>query len=468
VGQLAFYLQDEIDVTDRFKLTLGLRMDMPLYFDTDEKAQENIDRNCCYDPTIPYTDEDGNTVFFDHTELPEQTPLFSPRVGFNYDIKGDQSTILRGGTGLFTGRFPFVWVGNQIANPNSFFYTVTRPDFQFPQVWRTNLGLDHAMGNGWTFSTDLIYTEDVNAMMVRNYGLRTPTGSLSNTPDLRPVYTADDRGNNAYVFTNADVGYSFNATFQIRKQWENGWFASLGYNFLDAKDASSIEAEISSDAYERNPAFGNTNIARQTPSLYGNRHRFVGSVHRKFEYGGNWATTIAAFFQYVEGGRFTYTYSGDINNDASGLNDLIYIPTSGDLNNMTFEGDEAAQAAQRVALNRFIEQDDYLRTRRGGYAEKYDILSPWYSNWDVRLLQDYILPNDNVVQFSVDVLNIGNMINSDWGVRQLPTNTQPIGVSVNDEGTPVYSFDTNLTSTFVNDFSLLSRWQLQVGLRYIF
>jgi hypothetical protein len=467
VGQFAVYLQDEIALTDRFNLTLGLRVDMPLYFDTPEKAQENIDRNCCHVEGVPYYDENGNEIIFDHTEFPAEDPLFSPRLGFNYDINGDQSTILRGGTGLFTGRFPFVWVGNQVANPNIFFYTVTRPDFKFPQVWRSNLGFDHRMDNGWSFATDIIYTEDVNAMMVRNYGLQAPTGSLSG-PDYRSVYDTTNVSNFAYVFTNTDVGYSFNATFQIRKAWENGWFASLGYNFLDAKDASSIEAEISSDAYERNPAFGNVNIARETPSLYGNRHRFVGTISRKFEYGGNWSTSVAAFFQYVQGGRFTYTYSGDINNDGSGLNDLIYIPTSGELGQMQFEGDEAAQRAQRVALNNFIEQDDYLRTRRGGYAEKYDILSPWYSNWDVRLLQDYTLANNNVVQFSVDVLNIGNMLNSDWGVRQMPTNTQPIGVRIADDGTPVYNFDTDLTSTFNNDFSLLSRWQLQLGLRYIF
>ena len=118
-------------------------------------------------------------------------------------------------------------------------------------------------------------------------------------------------------------------------------------------------------------------------------------------------------------------------------------------------------------MEAFIQQDEYLNENRGGYAEKYDILSPWYSRWDVRVLQDYILPNQNVVQVSLDMLNIGNFINSDWGVRQFPTNTQPIGVNVAD-GVPTYSFDTNLQNTFTNDFSLASRWQLQLGLRYIF
>jgi len=468
VGQFAFYLQDEIDLTDQFKLTLGLRMDMPLYFNTEEKIKENIARQCCYDPSIEYYNTEGEAVTFDHTVLPSTTPLFSPRVGFNYDLTGNQTTILRGGSGLFTGRFPFVWLGNQVANPNFFFYTITEPDFQFPQVWRSNLGVDKKF-NDWTVSADLVYTKDINAMMVRNYGLRPPSGQLTGV-DNREIYLPGDRATvfggptNAYVFSNTDEGYSFNATLQIRKNWHNGWFTSLGYNFLDAKDASSIEAEISSDAYERNPAIGNVNQARLTPSLYGNRHRVVGSAHKRFEYGGKWATTVAAFFEYAQGGRFSYTYSGDINNDASGFNDLIYIPTTTEISQMGFNGDAPAQ---RLALERFIQQDDYLNANRGKYAEKYAILSPWYSRWDVRVLQDYKLPNDNVVQFSLDMLNMGNLINIGWGVRQFPTNTQPLGVSVTD-GVPTYSFDTNLQNTFTNDFSLGSRWQLQMGLRYIF
>jgi hypothetical protein len=135
MGQLAFFAQDEWAVSDQFTLTLGLRTDIPLYFDTEDKIQENIDRNCCYDPSIVYSDEGGADVTFDHTVLPESKPLFSPRLGFNVDLHGDQTSQLRGGTGLFTGRFPFVWIGNQVANPNSFFYCVTDPDFKYPQVW---------------------------------------------------------------------------------------------------------------------------------------------------------------------------------------------------------------------------------------------------------------------------------------------------------------------------------------------
>ena len=472
VGQLAFYLQDEWALSNEFTLTAGIRMDMPLYFNTADSIIPN--------EPITYFDEEGNPVVFDNRVLPKQTPLWSPRLGFNYDVKGDGTAQVRGGTGLFSGRLPFVWIGNHVANPFWFFFNVTEENFQFPQVWRSNLGYDQQLGDGWVLSTDLIYTKDINGMMVRNYGRSLPTGTLQGV-DNRELYQFQDRAIyeglgfpldvNAYVFTNTDIGYSFNGSIQLRKYWGENAFVSLAYNYLDSRDASSIEAEISSDAYERNPALGHVNEAVLAPSLYGNRHRILGSGYKRFEY-GNMATTVSVFFEYVEGNRFSYTYSGDINFDGSGLNDLIYIPTDGEIDQMQFSGEAEEQAAQAAAMKDYLAQDAYLSERRGEYAGKYEILSPWYNRWDLRVLQDYNFQTgdrSHTVQLSVDILNVGNLINSNWGVRQIPINTQPIGVSVDpDTYVPTYSFDTNLSQTFADDFSLLSRWQMQLGLRYIF
>ncbi len=476
LGQWAFYVQDEWSVSDNLTVTLGLRADKPLYFDTKDKIQENIARNCCYDPKITYYDENGVETKFDHTVLPEQKPLISPRLGFNYDLHGDQTAQLRGGTGLFTGRFPFVWIGNQVANPNFFFYVTTAPDFKFPQVWRSNLGYDRKMGNGWTITWDLIYTKDINAMMVRNYGLKLPTGKLTGI-DKRPIYTAKDRAQvfgaatNAYVFTNTGLGRIWNTTLQLEKTFASGMKVTLGYNYLDAQDAASIDAEISSDAYDRNPAnIVHSNRAELAPSLYGNKHRFVGSLYKKFTYGEKWATHLAFFAEHVQGGRYSYTYSGDINNDGSPLNDLIYIPTDVQIDQMQFSGNATQQSLQRIGLKYFIAQDEYLSSRRGLYAEKYGSVSPWYGRWDLRVMQEMGLANGHSIQLSLDLLNFGNLISSEWGVRQVATYTglaQPIGVSVAN-GVPTYSFDNAQNFTFQNDFSLNSRWQAQLGLRYNF
>ncbi|MDH5365476.1 MAG: TonB-dependent receptor [Cyclobacteriaceae bacterium] len=484
LGQWALYIQDKWEATDNLTVTLGLRMDVPLYFDTSEKIQESIDSKGglladggTYDPSIEYFDKDGNSVLFDHTDLPTGNTLFSPRLGFNYDVNGDQSMQIRGGTGLFAGRLPFVWIGNQVANPDFFYYTMTDPNFKFPQVWRTNIGWDQKFGEGWTATVDLSYTKDINGMMVRNYGLKLPTGTLNGGSDTRPIYnSATDRTlvfggpSNAYVFTNTNVGRTINTTFELKRNWSNGLYTSLSYNYLDSKDASSIEAEISGDAYDRNPSMGHTNEAQLAPSIYGNKHRIVGNTYKTFKYGGDkWATTFSLFFEYAQGGRFSYTYSGDINNDGSPLNDLIYIPTQAEISGMSFDtGSGLTEQEQRTALEAFITQDEYLSENRGDYAEKYAALSPWYSRWDFRLLQDYNLSNGNKVQLSIDVLNIGNLISSNWGVRQFPTNTQPIGVSVDGTNTPTYSFDPNQVETFTNDTGLISRWQMQFGLRYTF
>ncbi|MBC7885933.1 MAG: TonB-dependent receptor [Saprospiraceae bacterium] len=479
IGQISGYIQDEITVNDKLTLTAGVRIDVPQYFDTKTKIEENIARNGglvpagVYAPDVTYYDETGTALKFDHTVLPKQTPLINPRLGINYRM--NESLQLRGGSGLFTGRLPFVWVGNQVANPAFFFYCTTAPDFKLPQIWRTNVGIDKKLDSGWSTTLDILYTKDINAQMTRNYGLIKPTGTLEGA-DNRPIYLAGDRAQgpfggatNAYVFTNTDLGYSFNAALQVQKTWETMSFM-FGYNYLDAKDAASIDAEISSDAYERNPAnVVNTNVAELTPSLYGNKHRVIGAFSKKFTYASDrLATTISLFTEYAQGGRFSFTYSGDINNDGSGLNDLIYIPSDAEIDGMNFSGSTAT--AQRAAFKSYIAQDDYLSSRRGEYAEKYASLSPWYNHWDLRVLQDIKVSTGNKFQISVDILNVGNLVSSSWGVRQYATYTglvQPVAVSVNN-GAPVYTFDQSQQATFFDDFNLTSRWQMQIGLRYIF
>ncbi|AXT60015.1 TonB-dependent receptor [Aquimarina sp. AD10] len=491
VGQLAFYAQDKWKMNDKFTLTYGLRIDQPLYFDTVDKIAENIERGAGgtfpdgnYQPGITYFDQNGSPTQLNSLDLPTRRLLVSPRLGFNYDVKGDKTFQIRGGTGIFTGRLPFVWIGNQVANPNFFFYTTSAPDFQFPQVFRNSLGIDYRFKNGIVASTDVIYTEDINAQMVRNFGLGTPTGTLTGA-DNRVIYQLSDRAvnefggpTNAYVFTNTNVGYSFNWSFKLQKNFSNGIFASVAYNYLEAEDASSLDAEISSDAFDRNPALGNVNQAVSSTARYGDKHRIVGQLNKSFSYGKNkqWRTSVGAFYEYAQGGRFSYTYSGDINGDGSPLNDLIYIPTQADLATFNFSGTAAEQQTQRQAYEAYIQQDEYLSGRRGSYAEKYAILSPWRGRWDVKFLQDYDIQvgeRTNTIQLSLDILNFGNLLSSDWGVIEIPVNDQPIGVSfdaVADPGrtNPIYTFDPSQTKTFANDFSLDSRWQAQVGLRYIF
>ncbi|MEJ7586902.1 MAG: carboxypeptidase regulatory-like domain-containing protein [Ferruginibacter sp.] len=487
VAQYSLYLQDEWKASDNFRLTYGLRMDIPLY-NSSKFIQPD---GTTHSPTLPNNDnltlfdEHGQPVSngvgkqLDNTKLPSSKPLFSPRVGFNWDVTGDKTMQLRGGSGLFTGRFPFVWVGNHIGNPYSFFYCATASNFKWPQIWRTNIGTDIKAGANTVFTVDVAFSKDVNAMMVRNYALGTPTGSLnSGIGDTRAVYTANDKGTaNAYIFTNTKAGYQFNTSLSAQKSFSNNLFLTASYNYLVATDASSISAEISSDAFDRNPILNNSNEAINSRSLYGNSHRFVLAGIKKFTYSkGRYATTVSLFGNWTSGNRFAYVYGGDINNDGTASNDLMYVPKNSEIDKMTFipltdvNGAVQNEAAQRTAFKNFIEQDTYLKSRRGVYTEKYAGETPWFSQLDMRILQDFnftINKKVNTLQVSLDFINIGNLVSSEWGVRKYASASgyfQPISYL----GGGNYQFDPSLRETFVASPDLPSRWQMQFGLRYIF
>ena len=500
VAQLSAYLQDNWQVNKKLKITYGLRIDKSSIFNSSYKSA-NLNADGTFagtyttgNPTVPNNDNlvlfdaNGNPVKngvgkdLDNTRMPKGT-LASPRLGFNWDAKGNKTLQVRGGTGIFTGRFPFVWIGNHVGNPFSSFYNATDSKFRWPQVWRSNIGTDIKIPSNTILTIDVAYTKDIKAMMVRNYKLGNPTGQLnSGIGDTRKIYTAADQGaNNAYVFTNTNLGYQFNFTAQAQRTFKNGFYTMVAYNYLIAKDASSISAEISSDAFDRNPILNNANQARLTPSLYGNKHRFITALSKQFEYGKakNMKTTISIFGSWTSGNRYAYVYGGDINNDGSNSNDLMYVPTNAEIDVMNFasvtdvNGQLADQNSQRAALKSFIAQDKYLSSRRGAYTEKYDAETPWFGQVDMKIMQDFkIKKTSKTIQFSLDFVNLGNLISSKWGVRKYATSIgyyQPLSVSLtNNNTTPVYQFDTNLKNTFTSSPDLLSRWQMQLGFRYIF
>ncbi|HTI07895.1 MAG TPA: carboxypeptidase regulatory-like domain-containing protein [Puia sp.] len=504
VGQASFYAQDEWKPAKDLKITYGLRVDKALYFPSKARySSPNVNADGTYagtmltgSPTVPNSDNlklfdpNGNPVKngpgqeIDNTRMPSGKVLFSPRLGFNWNVNGTNTAQIRGGTGLFTGRFPFVWLGNAIGNPFTGYYNVTARNFKWPQIWRSNVGVDYKLPSGTILTVDIAYSKDVNAMMVRDYGLGTPTGHLnSGTGDTRSVYLAADKGNTStYVFTNTKIGSSFDASIQFQQTFGKGWYLTGSYNYLVAKDASSISAEISGDAFDRNPVLGNSNIAVSSPSLYGNTHRFVLAAIKKFDYGkGKYATTVSLFSNWTSGNRFSYVYGGDVNNDGSAFNDLMYIPTQAEIGNMNFttltdaEGHSQNGAAQGAALEAFIQQDKYLSKHRGQYSGKYAGVTPWFSQADMRILQDFYFKHGSktqTVQVSLDIVNIGNLISSKWGLRKYASTTgyfQPMTYGgVDGNGKAVYQFDPSQTSTFTTSPDLPSRWQMQVGLRYIF
>ena len=490
VAQLGLYVQDEYQASQALKLTLGVRADVPIY-GTDVAPNAQIAGKT-------FLDASGQPVKVDVSELPKSTPLFSPRFGFNYTSQGDGAkTQVRGGTGIFTGRIPFVWISNQASNATfGDFYTFqinsTGRNFKFPQVWRTNLAVDHELPGGIVGTVEAIFSKDRNAVVHRNYNLVTPTQQLAGA-DNRLIYPASGPRLNSFTgpngqFTfldagvialeNTNQGYQYSLTGQLRKEFTNGFYASAAYTYAQAKDITSNPGEIAGDAFQRLPVVGNTNQPQLSYGDFGLQHRVIAAAGRRFAYANDkLATTVGLVFEAGQGNRFSYTYAGDLNRDGIGGNDLIFVPANqGQINLVPYTnaaGQVVSAAQQWQQLDAYIGQDKYLSSRRGDYAQRNGAISPWYTQLDAKLMQDFTVATNsgkkNTLQVSFDILNLGNLLKASWGNRQVVGNNRLLEASyaAATPDTPAFNFRGG-NQTFFTDTNLTSRWRAQVGVRYIF
>jgi hypothetical protein len=502
-GQLSFYAQDEFALSPRFNLTVGLRADLPMYF--TDPVDNPFSRG------LTALDEDGNPETVDQSDLPGTKVLWSPRVGFNWNAVGDRQTQVRGGTGVFTGRIPFVWFGNVISNPGanpniypgadpvptekgsilqqSFDLNAMDPDFKWPQIWTTDLAVDQQLPGDLLGTLELIYSKDLNAIYMRNADLVAPVGTVPGA-DGRVYYGGagnselnPDGGAGIYVIDNVDEGHSLNISAQLRKTWASGLAASLGYSYTDAEN-NLQSTEIASVLWQSQPVQGNPNRPGLAPSQFGQRHRFIASATYAKQWSPSLRTQVGLFWERSEGNRFagaggnrySFTYGGDVNGDGVGGNDLIYIPRDASEIVLVDDPVYGTAAEQWTRLDAFIRQDDYLSSHRGEIAQRNGAVNPWYSNLDLRILQDVAIGSGtkrHAFQLSFDVLNLGNLLNSDWGVRKgaSPAATTPLRmVTAPDLGTdsePEFVF-TGPERTFEPNPDVLSRWRAQIGVRYFF
>ncbi|MFQ5637419.1 MAG: carboxypeptidase regulatory-like domain-containing protein [bacterium] len=500
LAQLSIYAQDEYLVTENLNLTYGLRIDLPIYF-TD--IPDNT-----FSESLTLLNKSGNLEIINASHLPAVKLLPSPRIGFSWDVFGDHSTQLRGGSGIFTGRLPFAWIGNTVSNqgPNasspSFDVTAIDPDFKWPQVWKTNIALDKKLPWGVLGTFEILYENDINAIFVRNADLPLRVRVLPT--DGRPYFggaSANKLNPNfagrVYVLDNTSDGHMINVTAQIRKNFDFGLNAGLSYSFLDArKPLNSFRdpknqfspTEMVRSLWRFNPVQGNPNKPETSFSEFGNRHRIIGSATYSKRWSRMHATHVGLFLQIAQGApstaltrsRFSYTYNGDVNGDGADRNDLIYIPR--DASEITFadildENNNVISTAQQQwsAFNAFIEQDSYLRSHRGEIADRNAGITPWFSDIDLRVLQDISFDaggQKHMFQLSLDILNLGNLMSSSWGVKKFATpNAQSPLEFTNQftpEGDPIFQFPGITTDIFLDDSGLSSRWRVQLGIRYLF
>lgn len=520
VLSLGFYAQDKWAITPNFNLTYGLRVDMPI-FTTD------LERN----PEAEAITFQGGTKI-DVSKYPGTKLLLSPRLGFNYDVFNDKTLQVRGGTGIFSGTPPYVWLSNQAGNNGLLFgnlsagrpfdgiseyqptaadisssrmdMAVTDKDFKYPQLWKTNIAVDYSFGDGWIATVEVLYNKDINAIYHKNIGLNDPIayvkeGELSARPYFRKDNSnagnysmfISDKVENVVLMKNTSKGRSLYTTLQLQKTFNSGVLKNLylngSFSFGQSKGVTDGTSSVASSAWKYRPAIDpNAEEVALTAGSFNTRFLLQAS------YTANWSknasTSFGAVYQIYQPFRYSYTYNGDVNGDKQTMNDLIYIPIDkSDINIVPASGDTRSVDEIWNQINTFIEQDDYLKKHRGEYAERNGAVTPYAHQLDVNISHDIKLPLRNgqvhTLRFSFDIANFLNLLNKDWGVQEttvLGYSSSPQyqflsmtqAPSAANNYTPGFTMPLQnkevLDKTFKNEVGSVSRWQAQFGIKYFF
>ncbi|ALJ01188.1 TonB-dependent receptor [Rufibacter tibetensis] len=506
-AQLGFYAQDEISVTENLRVTLGLRVDMPVMPDTPAR-NEGVERTFGSIPQYMGVRTDAT---------PSGQLLWAPRAGFNWDVFGDKKLQVRGGTGIFTGRVPFVWLSNQFTNNgitfNSLFLgnqtrtgrfetnidnirnlgaagttaeiNLVTEDFRIPQTFRTNLAADYVLPLGIIATVEGIYSKTLNDVVYKDINLKAPVATLQGA-DNRPVYASSSNNRrvntaytNAILLDNTSKGYTYSLTGQLQKNFDNGINTMVAYTHGQSRDVNSGTSSTARSNWQFNQIVTDPNNPELSYSRFDIRHRVIASGGYTVNWLNNLSTSLSLFYEGQSGTPFTYLYAQDLNSDGNTGNDLLYVPRTADeirfTNLVIGSGANAVTVTpeqQWADLNAFIENDEYLRTRRGQYSERNGARTPWTHRVDMRIAQDIfanIGTKKHTLQLTLDVFNVGNAINKDWGRNYFVNNAAVELVRfVSRDSNNVPSFTFNKPTTDVWNTSFSSRWQGQVGLRYIF
>lgn len=509
------YAQDEWQVTPKIKLTLGLRLDIPFFGDNGYKNAEANAMN--------FRDANGNTVQYQTEKLPGANLLWSPRFGFNWDVFGDQTTQVRGGSGVFTARPAYVWISNQIGNtgvltgfdqidntkarpfnPNpdaykptnvtgapaaSYELALTDPNFKFPQIWRNNIAVDQKLPYDIIATAEYMYNKDVNGMDYINANLPAAQTKFTGV-DNRLRWTSNKINSkvaNAVVLQNQNVGLSWNFAFSLEKPFSNGFFAKVAYSYGETKNTVD-PGSIASGSWNSNQMSNDPNNPGLGYSANSSGHRVFALVSYKANYFDFGSTSLSLFWEGRTLGNISFTYSGDLNGDGNATNDLIYIPK--DISEMNFEEYSVTVSGvtrkftvqdQATAFENYIQKDSYLNSHRGEYAVRGAAFLPMVFRMDLGLVQEVyadLLGARNSLQFRVDILNFGNLLNKNWGVGQRYStvsgiNVQPLVARGADaQGRALYrmkNVGTDLLSkTFEQSLSAEDVYRIQLSIRYMF
>jgi hypothetical protein len=521
-NQIGAYIQDEWNPVQKFKLTVGLRADNLSFID-----------DIMTNNAILALDFGGRHI--NTGEWPTPKINLSPRVGFTWDVNGDKSLMVRGGTGMFTGRLPLVFFTNMPSNAGMNqilmkiqtrfnadgtvasrdsrldlltggmitdvdemietlgFQTVVTPedgsvpssiagvdpDFRMPQVWKTSAAFDYKVPVDFPFSVTAegIFTKNINAVKLDNYAVRNPdaTWTKFSGSDDRYIFPTDylyTTVRDACVLINTNEGYGYTINLTLNAEPVKNLDIMAAYTKTEMKEVSGMPGSNANSAWVGLVTVNGPNNATVQRSQYVVPNKVIASVSYRIPYlNDHMASTFSLFVSgYTPYGN-SFIYSNDMNVDGV-TNDLIYIPKEkGEISFVT--------AADENAFFDFIAQDKYLSKHMGEYAEAYAARAPWVNRFDFRFVQDFSIKagsTTNTLQLSIDVLNAGNLLNSNWGVykNMAVSNNGAILRYEGSDANNVPSFSmvqvdsAYPTETYSPYLSINQCWMLQVGLRYIF
>ena len=517
-SQYGLYLQDEWNVNDCLKLTGGIRFDN-IAFDNGDIMTNNA---------IKDLDFGGRHI--DTGLWPKANIQISPRVGFVWDVLGDKSLKVRGGTGLFAGRLPLVFFTNMptnsgmiqqnpynavttynsdgtvkssnptldkfkgglVTDPNQIRDLLGAPatitpeqgtvaktiggvdrDFKMPQVWKTSVAVDYQVPVSFplTLTAEFIYTKKINDVMLDNYNIKNNTSEWEhlNGADNRLIYPKDftyySNINDACVLTNTHKGHGY--TFNITATAEpiKNLNVMAAYTHTVMKEISGMPGSNASSAWSGLYTVNGPNFPTLQNSAYVIPDRLIASVSYKYA-----KEHFSLFYTGYSPAGYSFFYNGDVNGDGI-KNDLMYIPK--DDSEIQFASD-----ADRQAFWQFVEQDKYLKNHKGEYAEAYGARAPFVHRFDFRWAHDFDVKIGNTLnrlQLSVDIMNVGNLFNSKWGVAKnmgVCNNGQILKLNKIENNTPVFSMMKSNgeypTKTWDFNHNYDQCWKMPVGLKYTF
>ena len=520
--QFGFYIQNEMRISENFKLSYGVRVDMPVW----EAGLTNNDFN---NRTIPLLQAAGKDLQGATVGGKISTSAhIAPRFGFNYDLNGNKSTQIRGGAGVFTSRLPLVWPGGTynnngvtqgaiqittaaqmpVFNPNPSVdsqiaplpATFPRPgsgrtggnidlfakDFQLPQVFKASFAVDQKLPLGFVLTSEITYNDNISAVTYENLNIKNSSSNLTGA-DTRPRYNGNTRVDNSYLGvylgSNTSEGKAYNYSFTLTKNFKSDFIdANISGTYSYGKSTVVMDATSSQNSSQWNntETVNGANYLSLSRSDFDPGRRIVSNGNMTLKWSKFTKTRIGFFYEGAQGTPISYVYNdaGRLLQDTFSNSALIYVPASrSEINLVNTTGGLTADQ-QYEALSAFIESNDYLRGRKGAYAERNGDRLKTTHVVDLKFAQEFTFnvgKKKHTLEFTADCFNFTNLLNKNWGKRYFANNDQvqllqQVGFLA-DNTTPTFRYNptTAININQLDDVGLnSSRWQIQTGLRYTF